>query len=126
MSEPNVTTEEHFKAFQEEALRWIEFFGLKGWQVDFRHADLEKNRADISYGLGSRIAAITLSTNWSHDPVTEEKVRRSAFHEVCELLLGRLSIFAKERFNVEEFQIDEEVHALIRTFENVIFQPKQR
>ena len=44
----------------------------------------------------------------------------SAFHEVCEIMLFPLRYLGECRF-LTETEIDPEVHRLIRTFENVIF-----
>lgn len=96
--------------------------GSWGGGVAFAHGgEVGGNRAQICFRLGSRLATITLAKNWGHCEVTDEQIRCSAFHEVCELFLGRLAVLAKERFCVEEFQIDEEVHNIIRTMENAIF-----
>lgn len=126
-AEQNVTTEEHFRIFQEESLRWIEFFGLKGWQVEFRHENVEgKNyRAACSASLYARTSALTLTVDWKHDPVTELKVRRSAFHEVCELFFSRIEILANDRTTNEDM-VREEIHHIIRTMENTVFQTQER
>jgi len=67
-----------------------------------------------------------LSKDWTDAlPLNNKEIRRCAFHEVCELLLGNLRDIAGSRFILER-EIDEQVHIIIRTLENVIFEKRHR
>ena len=121
----NCTTKKHFEIFKKEALRWLDFFGLKGWQVHFLHKKKNSVRASVIFNCVGRVATFVLNTHWSEQDgirFTDHDVRRCAFHEVCELLLGRLNDMASQRFNLDELDVEEEIHQIIRTLENVIFE----
>lgn len=121
----NCTTTEHFDIFQKEALKWLDFFGLKGWDVHFSHRKLNGDRARIIFNGVGRVATIFLNTHWTEEDgilFTDKDIRKSAFHEVCELLLGRLNQMASQRFNLDALDIEEEIHQIIRTLENVVFE----
>ena len=121
------TTAKHFALFKAECRKWLDRFGLKGWRVEFFHDD----HADISnarawYQVNSivdRCASIGLTSEWQPDSITNEKIKVSAFHEACELFLVRLRVLAGARF-IDESEIDEECHAIIRTLENVFFEAR--
>jgi hypothetical protein len=116
------TTKKHFELFQKEAAKWIEYLGLKGWRVTFRHYYLSGSRAEIhSDSLADRSVSIFLSTDWGNDLVTDSNIKRSAFHEVCELLLLRIYSMAVDRDSTES-QVTEESHNIIRTLENTVFK----
>lgn len=120
----NTTTKAHFEIFKAECRRWLDYFGLKGWDVFFEHDNPENGEscfASCFYRLLGRNATFFLSKDWGHNEVTEQQVRRSAFHEVCELLLSRMKVLARSRF-INEDEIEEEIHNLIRTFENTVFE----
>ena len=121
------TTPEHFAVFKEEFLRWVDIFGLKGWEIFFEHKDPpETCRAYIGYTLTGRCATAYLSPEWINfsEPPTDAMVRKVAFHEACELLLARFNILCQER-SVQRDEIREELHAIIRTMENVLFPKYQ-
>ena len=122
----NYTTKKQFKIFQDQVIKWLEYFGLKGWQVHFIHKKTDA-RAKLIFNCVGRIATFILSADWSKIDddgiqITDHDIRKCAFHEVCELLLGRLNDMAKQRFNLDELDVDEELHHIIRTLENVIFE----
>jgi hypothetical protein len=121
------TTPEHFAVFKEEFLRWVDIFGLKGWEIIFEHKDPpEASRAYIGYTVTGRCATVFLSPEWENfsEPPTNQMVKKSAFHEACELLLARLYMLSMERY-VQKDEIKEEIHAIIRTLENVLFPKYQ-
>jgi len=116
------TSKRHFKLFCDEARKFIDIFGLVGWEVYFDHKQyLSTELAICMTDQQARTCTIALSPNWVGLKPTDLEVRKAAFHEVCELLLSRSSTFAKDRF-VEESQIDEESHNIIRILERVLWE----
>ena len=109
-----------FKQYQDRVYHWLYYFGLKGWDVYFEKIDLTGSEAAIKYDLPSRQAAFALA-QWWPSPVDETGIDRAAFHEVMHLALARIETLAVARF-VTENAIDEEIHHLIRLFENVVWQ----
>lgn len=116
-----LTTTEDFNIFQLEAVKWLGYFGLKGWRIFWKHEKLDADFAQVRYNILARNAVFVLNTEFDTCDYSEDQIRSSAFHEVCELLLVRLSDMGKMRF-ITEVEIDEEVHNLIRIFENTIFK----
>lgn len=112
------TTSEHFKIFQEECSYWIEYFGIIDHRIGFYHIDdsnsygyccVNKDRSD-------RCAGLYLSTDFGINEPTEFQVRKTAFHELCELMFLKIS---------DSLPVDRQanlVHEMIRRFENTIFR----
>lgn len=119
-----ITTPEHFDIFKAEARKWLDRFGLKGWSVCFRHLPGE-SLGRISWDREGRVATIVLCKEWGEvDEPTPAALGKVAFHEVCELLLGRLFDMAAER-NALLAEAREEKHNLIRILENVLWEPEK-
>lgn len=122
----NKTTPEHFELFKQEAEKWIDFYGLKDWRFCFYHEEgLENSAASYGYNIQGRIVSIYLEPDWQHQEITEEQLKRSAFHEVTHILLARLREMALNRVAFE-VDIDEEIHSIIRTLEKVLFGREER
>jgi len=122
------TTKEHFEIFKRGADRWIKFFGLTEWEVYYSHKKLNGLKAQCSYNLVARNATLSLSTHYTDgiiDYNLEDDIRQSAFHEVCELLIGPLRSMVEQRFVLGIDDVNEECHRIIRRLENSVFKGKQ-
>jgi hypothetical protein len=124
----NRTTAKDFKLFKETAQYWIKRFGLTGWEVYFEHSNdpefpgLAWCKVSLSAdGLANRTVVLGLEKKWDTNETTVSEIKRSAFHEVCELLFSRFEALAVDRF-VQRREIREEVHNLIRIMEHVLFK----
>ena len=118
------TTKKHFLIFKEEFLKWVDYWGLRGWELTFRHKPTEDSRAEICLNnLDDRQVTVVLSKSWGeNDDLCDYEVRRVAFHECAELRYIRLDIMARNRnMAVLDREVTEEVHNLIRQDENLIF-----
>lgn len=118
------TTPEHFSLFKSEAQLFIDAFGLWDWRVDFRHESQDGSLAACEHNTGcGKIATLVLSTDWAeHEPIPE-RVRQTAFHEVCHILLADaldaacyLDLSPQQRY----LHLDRAHHAIIRRLENVV------
>ncbi len=110
-----------------EALFWIEYFGLLGWNVEFSHDEhQDDSRASCGWKITGRIINLNLNRVWERRPdkIRNEEIKRCAFHEVCELLLSRIGMMGKGRISNNNDLVDEEIHNIIRTLENTIFKRK--
>ena len=115
------TTKAHFAIFKSECEKWIEIFGLKGWQLFFAHERLGGFlNAATSWSLAGRHATFYLFPEMEDLKATNENCRLLAFHEVCELFIGPLSTNAGARF-IREHEIRESTHAIIATLQNVLY-----
>ena len=119
------TTKKDFELFKSECEKWIEFFGLKGWQISFSYEKLSKGKAECTYNIVNRSVLLSFNKQWNteseNDKITPENIKRDAFHEVSEMLLCKLRNLAEYRFTTQ-YEIDEAVHEIIRTLENVVFK----
>lgn len=118
------TLSHHFDIFQDEVKKWVKIFGLFGWETYFTHKEIE-NQAEVYFIISARSATFVLGTKWIGLEPTECRVRKAAFHEVCELLLGKFSVWATtEDRRVMAIEVAEEVHNIIRILEKVVWEKK--
>ena len=119
----NRTTSKHFKIFKKEAELWLTRLSLRDWKVVFDHvirSSSENALACINCDIGGRVATITLNKNWGLEDVTVYQLRRTAFHEVGELLVARLGFLGECRYLQTE-EIPEERHNIVRRLENLFY-----
>ncbi len=120
------TSAHDFEIFVKECKKWIEIYGLKGWSVYYFHEHndkIENSGASIRFGsLEGRVSSIFLEPDWQGNPVTSYQLRKSAFHEISELLFSRIYYLAAARFLHSDEEIEEEIHNLIRILENVLWK----
>jgi len=119
------TTNKHFEIFKTEAEYWIDYLGLKSWEIDFYHRECDGSMAQLWFNSLSRHAALYLAVKWTQ-PVTEKELRMSAFHEATELLLGILSEYADGKLSHTANDTERETHAIVRTLENTMFKDRVR
>lgn len=113
------TTKKEFELFKKECRKWIKFFGLFDWEVYYEHVELkEKAYATCHTDMLGMVA--TFSFNKVVGTNIRDDIRRTAFHEVCELLISKLKIIAKCRF-LSEDEITTANHEIIRRLENCVF-----
>jgi len=116
------TTKKDFEVFKKEAEYWLEYFHLHDWEVHFEHCDARGNRARCWSDISGRMGTLEFGTEWSKKPDKYE-LQIAAFHEVCELLLSRLSTLPLNMFDSD--YISEITHEIIRRLENTIFKEKR-
>ena len=114
------TTVKQYELFQETVREWMSRFGLMGWRADFSHEKEDDARAAVNINFEDRIATFKFSDEWRGEP-DDDKIMRSAFHEVCEVLIGKLGFLAKERCTNDD-EIGEEMHVIIRILENTVYK----
>ena len=114
------TTQKHFKLFKKECKKWIKTFGLLNWEVDFIHRLSDEGIASTKYLYDNKWCEISLNKNWVNTKPTNYEIKRSSFHEAMELFLVSIRTIAESRY-IKEDDIDPEIHNIIRTLENVIF-----
>ena len=119
------TTAKHFEIFKKECERWQKAFGLLNWEFNFYHSkEDERSIATTECDNDNRVAFITLNTGLEDVEITNYEIKKSAFHEVMEVLLYSIRYIAEERY-VNECEIDTEIHNIIRTLEHVVFEEMQ-
>lgn len=108
------TSQRHFKIFKKECQRWIKGFNLSNWQVYFKHLKFRgevKAFARLKSNLSSHTATIFLNKDWEKDLLTDERIKKSARHEVMHLLLARLGELSRSRYvtPTEFIEAEEEI-----------------
>ena len=96
--------------------------GLQDWTINYVHGETDENsRASYLTNIASRLCTIFFTDDW--DGCLEEKtelgIKQIAFHEISELLVHDLRIFAL--YFVNEQFVEEATHKIVRTLENVLF-----
>ena len=115
------TTDEDFEVFKEECNKWIKRFGLFGWKVYYHHEEIDENAYAVCFAnTMGRVSDIKLNKKCD---TKDLNIRKTAFHEVCELLLAKVEVLIKDRAYCYE-DTREEIHNLIRIFERVIYDSK--
>ena len=116
------TSKEDYGIFKSECHKWIKRFGLFGWEVFYTHIKEKGNHmAGFDTAWYGRCSTINLSTEISGSIKTDFHIKKSAFHEIIEgLLFARIGFLARDRCT-SDLEIEEEIHNLVRVFEEVIF-----
>ena len=116
------TTVKHFEIFKAECEKWIDEFGLKNWVIRIYHESAVNDcLASFSARVLDRVASIFLNKEWKKNEATNYELSRTAYHEVCHILLLRLQWLAEQRTTCIQ-EIEEEVHNIIRILENSHFR----
>ena len=124
-----MTTDQKIKLFRSECQRFIEFFGLHEWQIQYKQHDLSDNaRAMCSTsGIMSNVegdgqqATLSYDIEWIRESDADE-ISICAFHEVMELMFMKLRDYStNNQFIVTWREVDDEFHRIIRRFENKIY-----
>ena len=98
---------------------------MTDWNVCFSHTKLEGIKAQCICNLVGRVATLSLSTTYTDDIIDydiEQDVKKSAFHEVCELLIIPLESMIEQRYALGVDDVREETHRIIRRLENFILK----
>lgn len=119
----NKTTENHFIFFKDKTKKWLTFFGLVDYQVSYFHVDIDCEGNGVTLAMTRRecersqhVFAIGLAKNWGSIEITEEQLERTAFHEVCEILLNEIRYMAEAEYSYHK--VDSEIHRIVRILEN--------
>lgn len=119
-------SEEFISFFKERVRFYQKELGLQSYCIDILPQIKENTHAstydgDTDKQRSNRRLNIAYTLDFMHDKdTTFEEVDKSAFHEVCEVLLLDLRRYADK--SCSEVIIDKEVHKVIRTLENVLWE----
>src|SRR5258706_6388707 len=109
------TTKENFALFSETVKDYQKKFGLLDWNIQLRHVSIGAvELAQANSNCEGCVATVTLNKNWKElDPITDERIRRVALHEVIHVLLANLSYIASCRY-ITQSELDEAEHKVVR------------
>jgi hypothetical protein len=116
------TSKKDFERFKKEFMRWVEIFGLKGYNLRFWHNKLDDRYAQIGGDEKGKQADISYNTELYSDVVNSKNYatpKHCGKHEAIHLLLNRLVQLAYNR-EIRFAEIDEEAEKLVRILEKVL------
>lgn len=113
-------TDSDFELFKSHCESWLGFFGLFGWRVYYFFEECDGAYAEVRCDIIGRVASITLNKKVAKRDFDQHSLDRTAFHEVCEILFARVKSINNARY-VADDEMEEEIHHLIRTLENVVY-----
>ena len=113
------TTDKHFEIFIKESEKIVDDLGLKDWNVQYTHGDVdEENNAECAYMIGAKSVWLKLALEWGEkDVLDDQAIKETAWHEVFHILLAQLEYLAKARF-IQERELLIESHTLIQRLVN--------
>jgi len=113
----------HLELFKKEANYWLNYFSLLDFDVQIKISENnEECLAFVIVSHSNKIASLKISKFW--DELNDDKVRETAFHEVCEILLSRLRSLACGTFSDEA--VDETCHSIIGRLQNSVFKNRDK
>ena len=121
MDKKYTTDKKHFQIFKSECEYWIKTFGLFDWDINIRHVEMEP-LGNCNWHAVDRWAIISLAKNFGETEPTDLELRATAYHEVFELMLGRLHTLATYRY-INASELDSEKHTIIYRMINCHFKP---
>ena len=114
-----------FEIYKKEVLRWVKFFELSEFAVNFQSEDLGGASAQVIFNHADAWAVFKLNDQWNNEDgdwfeLSEESVKKAAFHEVIHLLLSKFSSLAENRF-ITVGMLDVEEEKLTVKLSNIIY-----
>ena len=111
------TTKHDFELFKKECQKWIDFFGINEWQIQFKHTELSGCDAQCKTHYGCKWSYLSLATEIYEYDYSETLIKSCAAEEVCHLLLSPLCKEAENRY-ITEGEIRKTEHEIIRRLIN--------
>ncbi len=115
------TTNKHFEIFKKECEKWVDFFGLKEWDLKMVHEDCGDSNGKCLTGYSSKSAIITLTTEYECDGELIHSIKKTAFHEVVHLLLADLVALGRARY-LESDEFENKEHEIVSKLINSVFK----
>jgi len=117
------TTKKDFKIFKSECKKWIKKFGLKDWDITYKHEKIE-SLGTTKWHIIDRWVDITLSKDFGKTESSKYEVKQTAYHEVIELLLAEFNTLAESRYSTYN-QLETARHAIVQRMINCQFNGKK-
>ena len=116
------TTDKHFKVFKKEVEKWIPLLGIMDWRIVIEHKDLDdsKNLAWSCIDSSQKSCGLLLSVDWTDNKITNDTLKRAAFHEVCHVRFAMLDDMLTNR-GYDQDEVDKYLHGIIYMLENCLF-----
>jgi len=114
------TTDKDFKRFKASFMHWYNKLGLQGWQVFFRHEELDiPVYARIISDFRVRAATVKFNKTVPEEDVPEFDPIRTGKHEALHLLLAPLEYHAHARY-IHQEDIDSAEEEIVVRLQNTL------
>jgi hypothetical protein len=126
MKKAFITSQKQFKFFEKCVYKWINFFGIKEFNVEVEFIEAIKNDcvANCRAGYKNKNAMIGLSTQYDKPSIfSKNNLDIYALHEVLHLLLWDFSAVGQSRY-VEENEFENKEHEIIQKLINALLPKK--
>lgn len=120
-----MTTKQKIQLFKDAIYFYIDYFGLKRYEVSICEQIKSSAQASLYGGEHddtNNNITISYSLDWINEKdLTEEDIKSSSFHEVLELFFYEIRNVMEYRYITKE-EPDRVIHNVIRTLENTMFK----
>ena len=115
------TSKAHARIFERECEYWCDYFGLKNWERWYEHKELVDAVAEAAANPETRLSVLRVNIDFKKYNKSDGmwELYKSAFHEVCEVMLSKISTLAQ--VGCSQKMVNEEIHNIIHTLENTIW-----
>ena len=110
-------TNKDFEIFKKECEFWLDYFHLRDYKVTYEFTNIDNAFANCASDSIGRQAIISLN---SDDYEFDVDLEMSAFHEVCELMLGDIYAMLADYYSPSACQ--QQTHYIIRKLENSVYK----
>ena len=117
-----MTKEERFSLFIQEVDSWLQRFGIFDWDIGYELTAIGQAEASTSFCSEAHAAKFTLNSNPTEDNDADD-VKRSALHEVLELVLADLSTAYRRAYETEDEKhdaVEQARHAVIHRIQHAL------
>jgi hypothetical protein len=112
-------TQKQITYFKERVHFWLDRFQLSDWRIAAVEAtnDEDGTLASTTYEFDTKVASIYIEEKWPREEPTLELIDQLACHEVCEILLAKISDSLDTIYNRD--YIEELIHSVIHRIVNM-------
>ena len=115
-------TNKDFGVYKTEVVKWINSFGLNGWDFDFKIDGKDKDSlSTLRWNNEGRNCTFTINRDWGNNEISEENIKKSALHEVLHLIFSKATHLADKRF-ADKHSLEEAWEEAVNTLVNYFFK----
>lgn len=127
-TKPILMNKKQFATFVEAVSKWQNLLGARDWELAIELDDrpqTEENSEEgwCNYKRNGRAATIALRKEMPY-PMSNEQIKKLAFHEVFHLILADLDCMAMSDKAYNPNDVDRECHKIIAKLTNLLWNSK--
>jgi hypothetical protein len=112
---------DNFEYFKERFIYYQNKCGLQRWDITFKESK-QRCRARVYFDTDN-YATVQFNPNlkrWKNNPDVKKEIEDVVKHEICHLIIGKLYLYALQRFDVNKKTIDDEFEGVCNLLEKLI------